>query len=160
MSNITLRIADKPDAPLIYGFLQKLAAHLGTPGDFKGSLQALEDFGFGADPAFEAILACREGSAVGCVLFFREFSSWRCSPGIYIQDLFVDAHVRGLGLGKRLIEAVADRARQMQASYLRLSVDAGNQSGLAFYQATGFKHKQNERIMMLDIKALPGPKEH
>ena len=151
MNNITLKLAQKQDAPVIFGFLKKLAAQLSKEDDFKGSIAALEEFGFGEQASFEAIIAYQQQTPVACILFFEEFSTWRCSPGIYIQDLFVDAAMRGQGVGKQLINAAAQHGRKKQASYLRLSVDAGNSSGLDFYTAMGFEHQQDEKIMMLNI---------
>ena len=151
MNEITLRLAEKPDAPVIFGFLQKLAAQLDKQALFKGSVEALERFGFGERPAFEAILAFDRQTPVGLVLYFEEFSTWRCSPGIYIQDLYVDASMRGHGLGKQLINAAIEHGRTKQATYLRLSVDAGNLSGLGFYTAMGFEHKHEEKMLMLNI---------
>lgn len=157
MNTVSLKPAEKSDVPLIFDFLQKLALQLGKPKSFKGSIAALESYGFGPHPAFEVIIAYHRETAVGCILFFEEFSTWRCTPGIYVQDLFVEPDARGLGLGKLLIESAAERGRQLQASYLRLSVDAENQSGLEFYQAIDFKHMLNEKILMLNIEAAPPP---
>ena len=33
-------------------------------------------------------------------------------PAVYLQDLFVDAAMRGIGGGRQLIEAVGDAARE------------------------------------------------
>lgn len=152
MNNITLRLADKRDAPLVFKFLQKLAEQLGSPDNFKGSVAAIEEYGFGPNPAFQVIIAFERETAVGCILFFEEFSSWRCTPGIYVQDLYVDTRARGLGLGKHLIEAAVESGKRVHATYLRLSVDINNASAIEFYQAVGFKHRHDEQIMMLDIE--------
>ncbi len=154
MNNVYLKLAERGDAPQVFSFLQKLAAQLGKPESFKGSLEALEKYGFGPRPAFKVIIAYQQDIAVGCILYFEEFSTWRGSPGIYVQDLFVDAGARGLGLGRQLIEAVAERGRQLQATYLRLSVDAQNPSGFDFYRAIGFKHMQNEQMLVLNLEPL------
>ena len=151
MKNISLKRAEKGDAPLVFELLQKLAVKLGRHASFEGTLAGLEKYGFGSQPAFEAVIAYQHNTAVGYILYFKEFSTWRCSPGVYVQDLFVDTDARGFGLGKRLIEAATERGRQWQATYLRLSVDAQNQSGRDFYQAIGFKHRQYEQMLMLDI---------
>jgi len=151
MNDISLKLATKTDAPVILGFLQKLAGNLGKDNYFKGSVAALEQFGFGEQPAFEAVIAYHGQNPVGLILYFDEFSTWRCSPGIYIQDLYVDASMRGQGLGKLLIHAAAEKGHERQATYLRLSVDAGNTSGLEFYTAMGFEHKHEEKMLMLNI---------
>jgi ribosomal protein S18 acetylase RimI-like enzyme len=154
MNEITLKLAEKQDAPVIFEFLQRLAGRLGKEDSFKGSVEAIEKFGFCERPAFEAILAFRQQNAVGCILFFEEFSTWRCSPGTYIQDLYVDASMRGQGLGKVLVNAAIEHSKRWQASYLRLSVDADNSSGLGFYTAIGFKHEHKENMLTLNISDL------
>lgn len=151
MNEITLKLAEKADAPVIFGFLQKLAGKLGKDNHFRGSVAALEQFGFGENPAFEAILAYHQQSPVGVILYFQEFSTWRCSPGIYIQDLYLKASMRGQGVGKLLINAAAQVGRDRQATYLRLSVDASNNSGMDFYTSMGFEHKHEEKMLMLNI---------
>jgi len=151
MSDITLKLAEKADAPVVFGFLQKLAGKLGKDNHFNGTVEALEHFGFGDKPAFEAILAYHQQTPVGFILYFEEFSTWRCSPGIYIQDLYLNASMRGQGLGKLLINAAAEVGRQRQATYLRLSVDASNNSGMDFYTSMGFEHKHEEKMLMLNI---------
>lgn len=151
MNDITLKLAEKADAPVIFGFLQKLAGKLGKDNSFRGSVAKLERFGFGERPAFEALLAYHQQTPVGVILYFEEFSTWRCSPGIYIQDLYVDASMRGRGLGKLLVDTAAQNGRKKQATYLRLSVDVSNTSGFDFYTAMGFEHKHKEKMLMLNI---------
>ena len=56
------------------------------------------------------MIARQDGKPVGLALFFFEFSTWRGRPGVYVQDLYVAADMRGTGLGRRLLEAVAARA--------------------------------------------------
>ena len=68
MNDITLRLAEKKDARLIHSFLKKLAVQLGCPESFKGTVAALETFGFGPRPAFEAILVYHQRTAVSCMM--------------------------------------------------------------------------------------------
>jgi GNAT superfamily N-acetyltransferase len=53
-----------------------------------------------------------EGRMVGLVHYLFHESAWTMQPVVYLQDLFVDAAVRGTGGGRKLIEAVGDVARQ------------------------------------------------
>jgi GNAT superfamily N-acetyltransferase len=89
------------------------------------------------------------GEPAGLALFFFEFSTWRGRPGVYVQDLYVATGMRGTGLGRRLLAAVAERAAARDATYMRLSIHAGNGEGAAFYGHLGFE-APDETILVLE----------
>ncbi len=62
--------------------------------------------------------ARRHGTLIGLTHFLYHPHAWSSSPACYLQDLFVDAALRGTGAGRALIEAVAVQARQAGASRL------------------------------------------
>ena len=66
------------------------------------------------DPAHEihALVAERDGGLMGLVHFFPHAHTWYADPVCYLNDLFVTPSVRGGGIGRRLIEAVTEQARQ------------------------------------------------
>ena len=146
---IDIASATRDDAPAIHALLRALAVALNRPHDVKSTPDDIARYGFGPTPAFETILARHSGTPVGLVLFFYEFSTWRGCPGVYIQDLYVDDDLRGSGLGRRLLAAVAVRATEQQATYMRLSVDVGNDEGLGFYGRLGFA-TPNEQTLVLE----------
>jgi ribosomal protein S18 acetylase RimI-like enzyme len=141
--------ASHDDAPAIHALLRALAFALNRPYDVKSTPDDIARYGFGPSPAFETILARRGGRPVGLVLYFYEFSTWRGCPGVYIQDLYVDGELRGTGLGRQLLAAVAARASERQSTYMRLSVDVGNDEGLGFYGRLGF-NAPNEQTLVLE----------
>ena len=63
--------------------------------------------GFGPERKFEMLVAEHEGRVVGLALFFAAYSSWEACPQIFLEDLFVEADARGLGLGRKLFAALA-----------------------------------------------------
>lgn len=154
MSGVRLAKAGPGDAPVLFDLLQQLARDLGKEQDFRGSLASLVAYGFASPPAFEAIIAWRGNTPLGFILFFSEFSTWRGSPGIYVQDLFVSAQARGCGLGEQLTAAAIAQGRQRGASYMRLSVHSGNAQGFGFYQALGFRPASNETVLVLEGAAF------
>jgi ribosomal protein S18 acetylase RimI-like enzyme len=124
-----------------------LSVALNRPHDVKSTPDDIARYGFGPSPAFETMLARRGAAPVGLVLYFYEFSTWRGCRGVYIQDLYVDDALRGSGLGRRLLAAVA--ADATDAHYMRLSVDVGNDEGLGFYGRLGFV-APNEQTLVLE----------
>src|ERR1700749_1901127 len=146
---IIIANAVREDAPAIHDLLRKLSVALDRPHDVKSTPEDIARYGFGPNPTFETILALRGGKAVGLVLFFYEFSTWRGCPGVYIQDLYVDDTLHGSGLGRRLLAAVAARASEHEARYMPLSLDVGNDKGLGFYERLGFD-APSEQMMVLD----------
>lgn len=67
------------------------------------------------DPAHEIqcrVAASDDGNLVGMVHFFPHAHTWYAQPVCYLNDLFVLPGIRGAGVGKMLIDAVIDAARQ------------------------------------------------
>lgn len=61
----------------------------------------------------QGLVAERGGALIGFAHYLFHPSTWSAAPSCYLEDLFIDANMRGTGAGRRLIEAVytaADRA--------------------------------------------------
>ena len=65
------------------------------------------------DPAepMHCTLAFAEGVAVGLVHYIEHRSCWTRGNYLYLQDLFVASSLRGLGVGRALIEHVYGEAQ-------------------------------------------------
>ena len=66
------------------------------------------------DEEIHGLGARLDGQLVGIAHYLFHASIWR-DNSCYLQDLFVDETVRGQGAARRLIDAVADAARQRGA---------------------------------------------
>ena len=97
---MTIRRAIEADAGTIHALVIELGAAVGMTGKVASRVEDIRDQGFGADPAFEALIAERDGAAVGLCLFFESFSTWDGRRGVYVQDIYVSEAARGLGLGR------------------------------------------------------------
>lgn len=149
-----IRPAVAADATAIHAMLMAIAATTGEADKIASTPDDLVRHGFGAAPAFRALIAETAGRPVGLCLYFTTFSSWRGRLGLYVQDLYVDPSERGGGLGRRLLAAAAAAGARLGATHMRLSVDAGNAAAEAFYRRVGFDAAGHERIQVLDGAAF------
>ena len=149
MNETEIRLATIQDVPEVQRLLKELAAALGKSEEIKGTEQDLERHGFGDHPRFEAMLALVDDEAVGLAVFFYEYSTWRGSPGVYVQDLYVASQARGTGLGRQLLRAVRERARARGGRYVKLTVYDANQAAISFYQHLGFELCDDEQALVL-----------
>ena len=88
--------------------------------------------------------------AVGALLASPLFSTTRGGAGLFVSDLWVDAGLRGTGLGQRLL---ACALREWEPAFVKLSVYDGNESAQGFYASAGFA-AQDDTNMILHGAAL------
>ena len=74
-----------------------------------------------------------DGKLTGIVQFLFHRSTWTPGDYCYLQDLFVDDSARGLGLGRKLIEAVYARASAAGASRVHWLTQNDNATARLLY---------------------------
>lgn len=158
MDDITIRQAGAEDAERLNAALRHLSRDIGD--EHGATADMLARAGFGANPAFRAQLAEADGKVVGAALYSPVFSTVRAGAGVYVSDLWVSEAVRGKGLGRRLLQAVADDAdRVWKAQFLKLVVYDDNPQARGFYDRLGFAASQGETILTLDQPGLAALKD-
>ncbi len=85
-----------------------------------------------AEPMF-ILGAYVDGKLTGLVHDLVHRSMWTIGNYCYLQDLFVAEEARGLGLGRALIEAVYEAARNVGASRVYWLTQETNQTARALY---------------------------
>ncbi|MGL4437672.1 MAG: GNAT family N-acetyltransferase [Bosea sp. (in: a-proteobacteria)] len=87
----------------------------------------------GDNPAMGACLAWQGQKAVGMVNWIMHPSTWTAGDYCYLQDLFVSPDVRGGGIGRQLIDAVYDIARERSASRVYWLTHETNTDAMKLY---------------------------
>ena len=57
-------------------------------------------------PQQNGMIALQDDKPVGLVHFIYHAHNWRIEDACYLQDLYTDPSMRGMGIGRKLIEAV------------------------------------------------------
>jgi GNAT superfamily N-acetyltransferase len=89
-------------------------------------------------PTTMVFLAYRESEPVGLAICFRGFSTFAARPLVNISDYFVFPEHRGAGIGRRLLAAIEQRAREIGCCRLTLEVQENNHRAKAVYAKAGF----------------------
>jgi len=77
-------------------------------------------------------------------------------PGIYLEDLFVEPELRGLGIGKALLASVAAIAVEKGCQRFEWAVLDWNTPAIEFYRAMGAEFMDEWRIVRMTGEALRG----
>lgn len=127
---------ERHDLPVVSGMIVRLAQHHGD--DALIDLARLEADLFGPGPWLHGLVVERFGFIVGYALLTPRYRAQSSQRGFDLHHLFVLEGARGLGLGRQLVAAVVDHARQAECGFLR--VYAARQNGRAqdFYRSLGF----------------------
>ncbi|NOZ87592.1 MAG: GNAT family N-acetyltransferase [Deltaproteobacteria bacterium] len=157
---ITIRPARIQDAQLISDMIHELARYERHPEDCRATGKTIEAQLFKQDPRpAECLIAELSGEPVGFALFFHNFSTWECAPGLYLEDLFVRPGHRGKGAGKALFKRIAVIAVQRGCKRLEFSVLDWNEPSIRFYQAQKARAMAEwtvYRIQSRDLQELAG----
>ena len=138
MSDLHIRPGVEDDAPAILALIHGLAEYENAnPADVPVDQATLRESLFGARPAAEVLLADVDGETVGFALFFHNFSTWQGRHGLYLEDLFVRPAMRGRGIGKALLVALARIARERGCARMDWAVLDWNTPSIEFYKSLG-----------------------
>lgn len=148
---ITIRLAnyqDITDGKHIIAALNHYAT------DPMGGGEALSDYakqhliaGLASTPNAFTLLAFVDDQLAGLTNCFQTFSTFKCKPVINIHDLAVMTPFRGLGISTKMIEKVAEIARERKACKLTLEVLEGNKIAQQAYLKVGFSSYELDAAM-------------
>lgn len=92
----------------------------------------------GDDPQdYHGLIAERDGEPVGLTHFVFHRHCWRVENVCYLQDLFAAPSARGLGIGRKLIEAVYAAADARGVSNVYWMTQEDNATGRQLYDRVG-----------------------
>ena len=135
--SLAIRQAVAGDEALVYGYIRKLAAYEKLDHEVGATADDIRDSLFGPAPRAFCDLAYWNRQPAGFALWFYNYSTFRGRAGIYLEDLFVDEGMRGLGIGKALLRHLARRCVAEGLPRLQWWVLDWNAPSIEFYKSLG-----------------------
>ena len=132
MSDVWLaKEADLPAVVALYMDFRDWWGRGGPPDEsYPASVSRLLD-----DPNTDILLA---GGPDGLAALRYRFVVWTESEECELEDLFIRETARGQGLGRTLLAAAIDRARERGCRRMLVETNETNAPALALYEAHGF----------------------
>ncbi|MEV5123117.1 GNAT family N-acetyltransferase [Streptomyces decoyicus] len=149
-----IREATPDDVPVILAMIGELAAYERVPEAAQATEPQLEEALFGPQPAVFALIAEADGTPVGFALWFRNFSTWTGTHGVYLEDLYVRPEARGGGHGKALLAALAEICVARGYERFEWPVLNWNEPSIGFYRSVGAQPMDEWTVFRLTGEAL------
>lgn len=125
------------DVPVILRCVRGLAEYERLAHECIATEELLRESLFGEAPAAQVVLAMAGDEPAGFALWFRNYSTFLARPGIYLEDLFVFPAFRGRGIGRRLLQHLAQVAVSNGYGRLEWAVLDWNADAIRFYESLG-----------------------
>lgn len=103
------------------------------------------------DPSWpvHGFIACANDDAAGLVHYILHPVTGHLNPACYMQDLYVDSKFRGRGIGRRLVEHLADEGRKNDWARLYWLADGTDDVVQGFYRKIGIPLNFTFHVMPL-----------
>ncbi len=158
--DISIRFAAEADADLIMEFINALADYEKLSHEVTANADDIRASLFGEHAFAECLLASDGdeapggGEALGFALFFHNYSTFLGKPGLYLEDLFVKPEARGRGVGKRLLQKLAQITRERGLARLEWAVLDWNKPAIEFYESLDAQAMDEWTVFRLSGEAL------
>src|SRR6185295_1405792 len=152
--DLALRPATRADVPTILGLIRGIAEYERLAHEVEATEPLIREHGFGPRRVFDAILAERDGRAVGFALYFFTFSTFKGRPTLYLEDLYVVPEERRGGIGIRLLTRLAQIAVERDCGRMEWSVLDWNTPARDLYFKLGAKAMEEWTVFRMTPDAF------
>ncbi len=132
-----IRPATRDDVPALLGLLREMAEYERLLDRFTATEAALSPALFAEPPLAHAALAEADGRPVGFAIWTFTFGTFRCERGLFVEDVFVTAALRGSGIGYALFRHMAREGVAQACALMEWRVLDWNKLALDFYDRLG-----------------------
>ena len=134
--SVTVRRATTEDLDAVTPLFDAYRRFYAQPGDLPRARAFLQERLQRGESAI--LLAERDGRAAGFTQLYPMFSSVRTARIWILNDLYIDEGARRHGVGKALLDAAAQFAKEQGSAGLMLETTRDNDAARALYRAAGW----------------------
>jgi GNAT superfamily N-acetyltransferase len=152
-----IRQAHVQDVAQIHALMREMAEFENLTGIFQATESSLHKSLFGEQPAARALVAHPEGrpdTVIAYALWFHNYSSFLDKRGLYLEDIYVQAAHRGLGIGRMVLRHLARLAVELDCGRFEWTVLDWNRNAIDFYESHGASVLPDWRIVRLTGEPL------
>ncbi len=153
-TDIILRPAVPGDETLVAHYVRALADYeklldraVATDEHFRCAL-------FDTPARLSALIVERADAPIGFALWYYNFSTFTGTPGLYLEDIFVEETARNLGIGREIFRYLARVAVAAGCTKMNWAVLNWNAPSIAFYRGLGAQGMDDWTTQHLDGDAL------
>ena len=161
MDEYAFRAARPGDEAVIARFVRALAVVEGLEAEVVATTAHYRRALFAEHPRVFALIVEAAGEAIGFALWFYNYSTFNGLPGLYVEDVYVDAAWRGRGIGTALFRHLARLAVAEGCGRMEWWVLDENTPAVAFYRRIGARAMNEwtvERLAGATLAALASGK--
>jgi len=151
--HLTIRDAKKEDMPRVLELINELAVFEKEPDAVEVTLNELENDGFGKHPQFHCFVAEVNLKVEGIALIYNRYSTWK-GRAIHLEDLIVSQHMRGKGIGTKLLDEVVKYGKQKGVRRINWEVLDWNEPAIAFYESKGANVMRDWNVVQLSKSGI------
>ena len=146
---ISVRLSTPKDMTQVLRLIKELAAFEKETNSVEITETNLIKEGFGKNAIFTCFVAEVNNLIVGMALVYDRFSTWK-GRSIHLEDLVVNADLRGKGIGKALYAEVIQYAVNRNVKRLEWVVLDWNKNAIDFYESSGAKLLKDWHLVQMD----------
>jgi GNAT superfamily N-acetyltransferase len=150
VNDIEIRPAAEEDVQLLFDLILELAAYEKMADKLAGDAETLRNSLFERKVAEALLIETADGEAVGYAIFFTNFSTFECRPGIWLEDVYVRPEHRRGGIGLAVMEHLARIAEERDYARLEWCALEWNEPALDFYAKIGARRLDDWRMLRLE----------
>jgi GNAT superfamily N-acetyltransferase len=133
-----IRKGTKEDVPQMFRLVKELAEFERAPEAVVNTEEQMLLDGFGKDSIYRVIVAedAVTNEIIGMALYYTAYSTWK-GKMLFLDDLVVTEKYRRYGIGRKLMNAFLNDAKEMNVNQVRWQVLDWNTPAIRFYESLG-----------------------
>lgn len=152
--SLVVRSARPQDSALIFALVCELADYENLQHEVDATPESITAALFAPEPRLYCDIAEWDGEPAGFSVWFLNFSTFRGRHGVYLEDLYVRPEMRGRGIGRALMQRLAQHCVERDLARFEWAVLDWNAPSIAFYESIGAKVMGEWKLCRLSGSAL------